>query len=459
MGRSAPRAYSGAPTPLSPTSARNQGQGPSNEMCDARADAIRPWGQRRRLERGRGSRFMIARPIYRHLLFRVLALTLILACSSEKAVGRVGTINPDPIPGGRAWHAASLLSDGRVMVTGGYEILPGPPSHTSINYDDAWIYHPISGSWSSGGKLAHYRYNHLSFVVSNGDVVLIQGGVPTPPQRARNWPIERYLIRAGSWTPWFQDSSWATAGPKGTQLPSGEIFFCGGYNYSSLLPSFGGTSVDGSLYFPDTQIVQSVGQMTYPRWEHTVSLLPGGRVLIVGGTGDPSSPVAMPFCEIWDPATSSFALADPLSTGRALHTATVLEDGRVLVVGGVSRRTNPWIVALTYQIYDPATGLWGAEGLMPDPRVNHTATLLLDGKVLIAGGTNGSSSGTPTDVTFLYEPSSDTWAAGPLLETARNGPTATLLQDGTVLLVAGSSFDGADNATLDSVELLGPFLP
>jgi hypothetical protein len=151
-----------------------------------------------------------------------------------------------------------------------------------------------------------------------------------------------------------------------------------------------------------------------------------GRVLVVGGSGDPGTETS---AEIYDPATGSWSLTGSLHVGRTLHTTTLLADGRVLVTGGLSTGFN---TTATAEIYDPATGLWTMIASMNAVRNHHTATLLPNGKVLVAGS---YLPGTAT--CELYDPVSGTWTYTGSMANTRNDHRAALLPDGTVLVAAG----------------------
>src|SRR5215831_5703707 len=129
------------------------------------------------------------------------------------------------------------------------------------------------------------------------------------------------------------------------------------------------------------------GDMTTPReYGHTATLLLNGKVLIAGGSSSRQNPGQRASAELFDPTTNTFTPTGDRTTGRVGHTATLLPDGRVLIVGG----TNMGFLG-TAELYDPATGTFSATGSMVTPQMSHTATLLDNGKVLIAGGVSGYS--------------------------------------------------------------------
>jgi hypothetical protein len=161
--------------------------------------------------------------------------------------------------------------------------------------------------------------------------------------------------------------------------------------------------------------------MTAPRGGHTAILLPNGKVLIIGGRSD-----GMTGAEIFDPVTGTFSAAGEMITGRRYPTATLLADGRVLIAGGFLANTNNFTPSA--ELYDPATGTFTATGSMLTARGWNTATLLYDGRVLVAGSDN-----TPE----VYDPATGTFSvAGAFAGTyiAPEVGTATLLPDGTVLI-------------------------
>ena len=183
----------------------------------------------------------------------------------------------------------------------------------------------------------------------------------------------------------------------------------------------------------------TTGSMTTNRSSHTATLLPSGKVLVVGGAG---SSGYLASAELYDPSTETWTETNPLTTERSDHTATLLLNGKVLVAGGWNGTYLP-----STQLYEPATGTWAATGVMTTGRYRHTATLLLNGKVLVTGGANYGGADAE-----LYDPVTGTWAATGSFNIERNLHTATLLPDGKVLVAGG----GGATGFLDSAELYDP---
>jgi hypothetical protein len=179
------------------------------------------------------------------------------------------------------------------------------------------------------------------------------------------------------------------------------------------------------------------GAMSYDRYLLTVSRLPDGRVLAAGGVieGDFNS------ADLYDPSTNTWSPAADMNTGHSAATATNLLNGTVLVAGGFSN---------VAEVYNPQINQWTLTGPMNQSRTSAAASLLPSGQVLVTGGCSGFGSGSSCSSTEIYDPQTNVWTAGPPLLTARVYHTSSRLPDGMVLIAGG--MDVNDNP-ISSAEL------
>ena len=145
------------------------------------------------------------------------------------------------------------------------------------------------------------------------------------------------------------------------------------------------------VWDPTTGMFDPAGSLREARADHTATALPDGRVLVIGGMGDAvggrGARTFLGSAEVWDAATASFVAAGSLQDGRVEHTATLLPDGRVVVVGGVGRVGRRYDDLASAEIWDPATSVFAPAGSLTRGRSYHTADALLpDGRVLVIGG-------------------------------------------------------------------------
>ena len=229
------------------------------------------------------------------------------------------------------------------------------------------------------------------------------------------------LLGLGAMTPYL-------TGPA-VNLNDATVLVAGG-----LTPQSGGVSVKSNLaelYQMGSHSFVATGSMADARYEHTATLLRDGRVLVVGGADMMDGIDNLATAELYDPLTGKFTRTGSMAQGRAAHTATLLADGRVLIAGGYGGGTLPLASA---EIYDPATGKFATTGSMTVARMNHTATLLAGGSVLITGGESNSSD---TSSAEIYDPATGTFHATGSMTTPREWHTATTLGDDRVLIVGG----------------------
>jgi hypothetical protein len=174
-------------------------------------------------------------------------------------------------------------------------------------------------------------------------------------------------------------------GHTATLLTNGKVLITGGYT------SPGNVSASAELYDPSTGTFSPTGNMTAPRTGHTATLLPDDRVLITGNAGTSA--------EIYDPASGKFSSTGNMTTPRFFHTATLLNSGKVLIAGGCWTTDLTGVLA-SAELYDPSTDTFLPAGNMTAARCGARATLLPDGRVLIVPGAEGED----YESAELYDP-------------------------------------------------------
>ncbi len=184
------------------------------------------------------------------------------------------------------------------------------------------------------------------------------------------------------------------------------------------------------------------GSMATARTEHAAALLANGKVIVAGGLDRPDSVVPVSSAELFDPTTGTWGVTGNMTSVRQSHSATLLPNGKVLVAGGVGMG----IGLATAELYDPATGAWTSTGNMTTTRHYHTATTLPNGLVLVVGGRDAA--GNVVASAELYDPNSGTWTATGSMATIREFHTATLLSNGKVLVAGGSTGNAIASAEL-----------
>src|SRR5271157_228034 len=338
----------------------------------------------------------------------------------------------------RADHTATLLNNGMVLIAGGYD------SASGNELASAELYNPTTGTFTLTGSLNTARRYHTATLLPNG-MVLIAGGFSSTGNNVFA-SAELYNPATGTFTPAGSLNMaryWHTA----TLLNDSMVLFAGGYGAS------GATLSSAELYDPATGTFTPTGSLNTARDYHTGTLLNNGMVLIAGGYG--ASGATLTSAELYDPATQSFTPTGSLNTSRFVQTATLLNDGTVLIAGGYFSNGSSIAVLNSAEVYDPTTGTFTVTSNLNTARVFHTASLLSNGMVLIAGGWGINSSGSGFAVLTsaeLYDPANGTSTPTVSLNTARDEHTATLLNDGMVLMTGGS---GSSN-TLANAELYEP---
>ncbi len=259
-----------------------------------------------------------------------------------------------------------------------------------------------SGSWTPTGNMVETRFGESATLLPNGDV-LVAGGNPRFDRGGISLATaELYDPSTGRWT-LTGDMQEARQDHAAVLLANGEVLVLGGN------ASAGASRLLGSveLYAPGTGAWTDTGRLTSVRTNATATLLADGKVLVTGGI---SSRTEGPerSAEVYDPVTGTWATTGAMRVGRNGHTATLLPDGRVLVVGG---QCCTEAAVASAELYDPASGTWTSAGAPGSARRNHTAVALADGKVLVYGGDNGNSQSPAVTTAELYDPVTGVWVA------------------------------------------------
>jgi len=275
----------------------------------------------------------------------------------------------------RQGHTATLLADGKVLVAGGEDNV-GP-------IGSAELYDPSTGKFSSAGNMNDARWSHTATMLADGKVLIAGGANNFDSQNS----AELFDPANGGFTA-IENMISARMHHTATLLSSGKVLLVGGWSSYSPITSL----ASAELFDPSSNAFTSVGSMRIPRNRHKSTLLPDGKVLISGGSELQFSVSSL---ETFDPASEMFVGAGNLSAMRTSHTVTLLPNGKVLIVGGVyvySGLDAPeYTVLVSSELYTPASKGSMLAGALQSPRVGHTATLLNDGRVLIVGGTDANS--------------------------------------------------------------------
>jgi hypothetical protein len=283
-----------------------------------------------------------------------------------------GVSNAPSMNVARAMAASAAMPDGTVLVTGGLNTNAGGPVNT------AEYYNPKTNSFAyTTGQMTTSRYGHTATLLNNGQV-LIAGG-----QDGGNTPLasaELYTESSGSFTATPQMVHEHGPAASAVLLANGNVLITGGADSCCIIPY-------AEVYNPTANTFTAVGNMQVARISHTSTLLPDGTVLITGGVG--TSNQTLSSAEIFNPSTNTFTLLpSTMSIPRSLHTATLLGNGYVLVAGG-SFTGNDYSCNATsseVDLYNVGTQTFTNGGNLATARAAHTATLIGNSTLLIAGG-------------------------------------------------------------------------
>jgi N-acetylneuraminic acid mutarotase len=339
----------------------------------------------------------------------------------------------------RISHTATLLQNGKVLIVGGRACdVDGCPLddllRQSFPFDrllsSAELFDPATETFTATGSMSVARAGHAAILLKNG-TVLVTGGLN--PGGGSERTAEIYDPAAGGFTR-VRDMAQGRVNHTASLLANGRVLIAGGAEGS--LNDFGlYPTQTAEIYDPATKAFSPTGNMPHEASSHAASVLVDGTVLVTGGEGN-TCPRAQTVA-IFDPAGNSFSLGASLPSPRVDHTATTLNDGRVLITGGEDPcavfGTPTGLVGQvtiydTAVVFDPATSSYSSEKVMREPRSGHSATLLADGKVLVVGST-----------AELFDPATGSFAITGDPNVPSDGRRATRLADGRVLFIGSGA--------------------
>ena len=347
----------------------------------------------------------------------------------------------------RAGHTATLLQDGTVLVVGG-------ESTTGV-LASAEIFDPATGMFTAAtGSMETARVGHTATLLTDGSVLVTGGNNGTgavATAEIYNPTTEMFTAATGS-------METARVGHTASLLNDGEVLVAGG---GTAPEEFFGAGLDGStasaeLFDPNLgQFTPTANDMLAGRIYHTATLLPNGDVLLAGGT-DNANISGAALGDLFHPGTATFTATTNNGTTALHYGAALLGDGMLLLAGGEVSASpcgegGSLVSSAKTFLFNDSDTSFSETGSMSASRISHTATLLLGGEVLIAGG---AASNTRCDRGFgtstfqsvasaeLFNPATGAFALTGNMLTARAAHTATLLGDGTVLVAGGVDANG-----------------
>jgi len=409
------------------------------------------------------------------------------------------TTSAGPLTEMRTGHSAIRLASGQVLVLGGMANVPqgnyGTPLTSCLLFD------PVSETWTATGAMATARYAASTLLLADGRVLVAGHGDPLPGYLLNGWSgssdqCELYDPASGRWST-TGSLLQARGGNSAELLADGWVLVAGG-----LGPGFGGSKLATcELWNPVTGRWQATGSLAWPSCDQATAPCPDGTVLLAGGRLNYYADT--PFSghsQRYDPATGQWVVESRLLAPLAYASLLALGNGKLLLAGGLSEYgvnataaagrpyvnvsefdpgTARWtpVAPFFHEFYaggatllgtgsillsggddffdealsrcalvDPASGRWTDAAPLRTARKAHGATLLRDGRVAVTGGEIHASWNSlvlgPTNSLELYDPSRGEWSEGPSMSGARSGHSATLLKDGRLLVAGRSELDG-----------------
>jgi N-acetylneuraminic acid mutarotase len=331
------------------------------------------------------------------------------------------------------------------VLSDGTVLVIGGRMRNAEGSNDLWtgeLYDPLTGTWTLIANMTSARQGHTASVLSNNTIVVVGGAFFLDSSIS----AELYNPLTDTWT----TSEGRTNINRlithtASVLVNGTVLVIGF--------DFFRTAFVVDLYHPLTNSWTPVRTMKHLRYLHTASVLRDGRVLIAGGSGEDIKNFGiLSSAELYDPLTNTWTPTGNMTYPRVFHTASVLPNGNVLVAGGMNIHVESNVTfILSAELYDPVTGNWTLTGNITHPRAQHTSSVLPNGAVLVIGGEDDTSN--ITSSVELYDPLTGDWTSVHDMIYPRVAHTASVLLNGTLLVVGGYNKDKPGQFSLSSAEL------
>jgi N-acetylneuraminic acid mutarotase len=323
----------------------------------------------------------------------------------------------------RDGHTATLLANGRVLVAGG--------TNNGVALTSAELYNATTGTWASTGNMHVARSQARAVLLPNGSVLIV-GGCVNDCLSATTSGAELYNPTAGTFSA-TGSMVQARAEFGITVLANGQVLVVGGctaYDSNGCLA----VTNKAEIYSPATGTWKATGALRGARHAMTATPLASGKVLVAGGAT--ASMDALTSSEIYDPVAKTWSLGAKMLQARSDYASIMLGTGKVLFMGGENING---VSINKAELYNPSSGTFTATGNMTATREEHTAVLLANGNVLVSGGNKKTlTTQVPLASAELYNTATGTWTATGSMSSVRAGHTSTVLTNGNVLNAGGS---------------------
>ncbi len=388
-------------------------------------------------------------PTGEHSLTKLADGTVLLAGGWGGTKGMTGRCEIyDPISGNwsltgslktpRAAHRTVLLPNNKVLVIGGHNAYQAGVDGSCYSIASCELYDPLSHQWSDAPSLPTPVSYFAACLLPSGEVFIGGGGKRNVNQMPEIYYKSTFIFDYRTPRSINSISHINSTSSVQTALSDGGVLFTGGLSSCGSQVS----TNTCSIYHLGSNTILSSNPLLDSLSEHTCTLLPSGDILTVGGQNNLQ---ISRHSELYNQSKNNWTFTGDLSEERCQHTATLLFDGRVFVFGGIRQYSPSLELARDCEIFDQKTNSWHSGTSISIPRFAHTATLLPNGSILIAGGLDSNSHFLSS--CEIYNPTCNEFKDCSELHFPHAFHTATLLADGTVLITGGIDNSGATSET------------